>query len=586
MRKFSTFILPLLLLVAGYVVWYDAPSDHKKMVTMVTKFQLDKEKTLAYKVHSSTQLEIFMQGASRQQKAIFDAVLNVRIVKKTDTAATALMQLSSIAFDTGIATLDKALTHLYASPFIVEIATDGTILSRDFNGTYEDYQGLSQLLDMFQCRLKNSTDYTQEEQVTDGTLTAHYRRTMQQITKEVTHFQTAASAGYTKKMLRAITHFKIDTQWLLSAKMDEKSEIYMGRTKNATSHIVASIQRSDDLIDPTLMIWQFNGSINKLKERYHKKPTQGYFKRLEMKLKKERFAHSGTTIATLLDMFDPNDLHSLEKLVDFLKLYPQKATVLYDAIKQSGDKRAAALINVLELAGTPKAQQVLTQIASSEAFQHMNQLRAIIALGGVEKPTEETIDYLWEKWQQREDMDKLDLSNTSILSLGILGSKSEQSSKIRQHLKEAYSQAMDENAKRRILLLSMQNADARYFKSEIFEALEDQNPNVKGAAVKALRGIDSDEVREHLSTLMITKEEVNVRRRVAKVLQSIPPDRQLIEQARKNLFQESDNLVRRELIRYLWKHRSQFPENITTLQRLRTIERDPENQKLLVRYGF
>ncbi len=587
MKKTTGLFLLLLLAAAGYLLWQN--SSRITQTVLGRTFDLNKGTSRAYRLHSSSLIELYAEGGSRQQRVTFDAVLNFRVVAKNTAAATVLMQLADIRFHTGTNSLDKVLAKLYAPPFIVDFATDGTIVSRDFSGTFDDYKGLSQMLDMLQCRLENASTYSSEENVTDGTLTARYERDLNQPVSIVKHgisLRMSPSAKYTKTLLHSETVFHIDREWLSGVEAKEVSEIAIGSAKNATSHLSLSVTRDDTLIDRSLAVWKFDGDIDTLRRQFRKKSTASYFKKMEKKLKKERFEKSGTTIASLLENSDPADPKSLDKLVDFLKLYPQKAAALYDAIRHSGDKKAAALINVLELAGTPEAQHILTRIVSAEDFGHMNRIRAVIALGGVERPTDESIAFLWNTYTQREDASQKDLSNTSLLSLGILGPKSGQPSQIEQKLKDEFVQAAGDNEKKRVLLLSMQNADAENFEPQIFEALDDNSPNVKDAAVKALHGVDNPKVREHLLKLFTTTEDVKVRRRLVRTLMSIPPDDRLMQRARKNLFDDPDNLVRKEIILYLFRYRSLYPENISTLERFKKVERDPNNQRLLIEKGF
>ncbi len=577
----------LLFTAAGYLLWHNSSGILQPVLERT--FSLNEGTSRAYRLHSSSLIEIYTQGGSQQQRVTFDAVLNFRVVAKDSTTAATLIQLSDIRFHTGMDSLDKALAKLYASPFIVDFATNGSIVSRDFKGSFDDFKGLSQMLDMLQCRLENATEYSIEENVTDGTLSARYERDLKHPSTVVKHgirFHMSPSAGYTKKLLHSNITFQTDQVWLSAVEAGEVSEIYIGSVKNATSHVSLSVTRDDTLIDRSLAVWKFDGDIDALRRRYREKSTTSYFKNMEKKLKKERFEKNGTTIASLLENSDPNDPASLDKLVDFLKLYPQKVTALYDAIRQSNDKKAAALINVLELTGTPEAQHILTRIAASEDFGHMNQIRAVIALGGIEAPTNESVAFLWDTAAQRENASQKDLSNTSLLSLGILGPKSVQQSQIEQKLKDEFIQASDDNEKKRILLLSMQNANAENFEPQIFEALDNDSPNIRDAAIKALHGVDNAKVRERLLKLFTTTEDVKVRRRLVRTLMSIPPDDRLMERARKNLFDDPDNLVRKEIILYLFRYRSLYPENISTLEQFKKVERDPNNQRLLIEKGF
>lgn len=117
--------------------------------------------------------------------------------------------------------------------------------------------------------------------------------------------------------------------------------------------------------------------------------------------------------------------------------------------------------------------------------------------------------------------------------------------------------------------------------------LQNSNSNsVKSAAVKALRSQNRDEVREKLLPLFNTHEDLLVRRKVIQTLLTIDTNDQLMSKARENILKDDDHRVRNSLIMYLLKYKEQYPENINTLKQLRKIERDRDNQILLIKNGF
>jgi hypothetical protein len=590
MKKAFTLAILLSLLGIGVYLLTQHTGDDQRKSAPQGDYLLSEKLERAYRLESESLIDINAHKQHQVQRISFQAVLNFKVVKRTEERATALLQLSNIRFDSHIPTLNEAMTQLYQKIFIIDLAPDGRIVGRYFKGNDEDYSGLSQLIDMLQCILKPSDVYSLDENISEGIVKANYERLPESpstIHKHNTDFLFFKEPNYTKNILLSDITYILDKEWLHEVKGKEKSLVTINTENTAVSLNTLKLIQDNRLIDKTLEIWQFQGDIDNLRQRYNKdNDTVSFFKILENKAKRESIKQKGDTIDTLLAGFDPEDPKAFEELADFLRLYPEAAQKLYQAIKNADDKEASALINALEVAGTPPAQHVLTQIAADEGFGHMNQLRAVIALGGIDTPTDESIDFLWQVYHSRETSNQQDLSNTAILSLGIAGPKSSKKLDTLQQIKDEFAQADNDKSKKKVLLLTMQNADAENFESEIFEALNDNSPNVRSAAVKALRGMHSQKALERLLQLFTVDEELSVRRRVIQTLLHLNTTEALMQRARENLFKESDNLVRKGIILYLIKYKDTYPENIKTLTEFRTIEKDARNQRLLIENGF
>jgi hypothetical protein len=581
----------LILLSVGIGVSQLLTPKHNqgKPLMMITSFLFDKEQKNTYELSMQSNMKLFAFDRSQLVHTQIEGVLNLNFIKKTPKKAIALMQLSKLSINTTDDRTDRALEHLYSQIFIVELAYDGKIIKSYFKGNQDDYKGLKQLLEMLQVVLVNKLKYVIEQPEEEGTLIMHYQRdanNTKHLYKQRTRQKNQNRAKAYKKIIKSDFDIKINEQWIQSLNIHEEIIVYAGKKKLIESRNHITLIQNNSLLDDTLAIWKYRDDINQMIQEYQNSPKESYFKQVEKNATIAYFTENKMTLQSLLDDLKENDLLQLNKIVKFITLYPDEAEKLYNAIRDADEDISSALINVLERSGTPQAQKVLRDIAQSEEFDYMNHLRAFIAMGGLAEPTDESIDFLWKMYEKRDTPTDKDLSNTSLLSLGILGPKSQKEEELQRKLKDEYILNSDDNFRKKIVLLSMQNANAENFKPEIFDALNDKSTLVKTAAIKALRKLDTDEVRVKMLQLFNINEAVEVRRKVIKTLLSIDTNAQLMQRARENLLTDSDNLVRKGIILYLLKNDTLYQENREVLQKFKYIEKDKENQILLIKNGF
>lgn len=77
----------------------------------------------------------------------------------------------------------------------------------------------------------------------------------------------------------------------------------------------------------------------------------------------------------------------------------------------------ASIINALELSGTPEAQKALISIIRGNHQLPLDRIRAIVALGGIQNPTTNTLNTLWNQVGKRATPLSIEMSNTAALAL-------------------------------------------------------------------------------------------------------------------------------------------------------------------------
>jgi hypothetical protein len=570
------------LIGLGVYIFFAASQEKKEPEKLSSSYLFDAELKRVYALKSSSKFKIYLDDLSTADDGFaLEGVLNFRVLKKKDAKIFTLFQLSQLKIDSSNTLLNSELEKLYSELFVVVFSKDGEILEEYFKYKKEDYKGLMQLLDILQIRLRQKHSYELNERNTEGVVVSAYTRESNTIKKQRKRFVSMNESVLDYNISASNIDIEIDPHWIVSLDAQETLEIYENKHKILWSTNIYSIKQDERLYDPSLEIWRYQDSAEDLIKRYLKKDKLSYLKKIRQKAKKEFFQQNNIDINFIMKGISSyDDFHSLKELEEYITLYPESTHQLYGYIKNSQDRLSAHLINVLENSSTKEAQELLVKIASDSEFEHVDNLRAIIALGGVENPQNSSIEHLWLRYMMREDKEQKELSDTAILSLGALSKKAEDPQGIREKIRGAFYDAQSVSQKRAILL-GMQNADSKEFSSEIDDALKDNNSLVRSTAVKALRSIDSDETREKLYALFDADEHRRVRKAILSTLRSIKTDKNLMQKARENLFKEDDNLIRKDIIKYLYKNKELYPQNIDTLQEFSPYEKDKENKNLL-----
>ncbi len=589
MKKAVTAML-LLLTGAAYVFLSDSgsrkPPLHSFGPTCGNIYTYRNEKNL-YRLSSKSTLRMFAYDRSRPVTAVVEGVLNVRFVQHERNGTLTLMQLSELNISIGDPSLETALKHVYTQPFAVRLSSDGRILDYYFKGNDKDAAGLQQIIGRLQIVLKKGSGYTVDEKTVEGTAHALYQRSAGRpcaLHKRRRGFDEGKQ-NHRTSIISSRIDAEIDGSWLVSLTSEEMVEVTVSDRKISEGRILTSLRKISRPPDEGLEIWRFNGDIGLLINRYRKDGDESYLEKTAMQSKKRYIEKHAITLDTLLLGLKDNDPNQLIRIADYLILYPERTKALLPVIGNADSMTAAALIDVLARAGTPQAQSALREIAGKGTFDQNRHVQAMIALGNLSRPTGETVDFLWKASSERETPEEKELSDTAILSAGRLAEVMDDGDAIREKLKDGYAGAGDDRSKRTALLLGMQNAGAENFEPEIFDALDDSDPHVGSAAVKALEGRNSRTVRERLLPLFDSPYP-EVRRQLIRTLLTIDTDDLLMSKARENALHESDSGIRYDLIRYLLKYTGRYPGNIETLKTLRQKERNRDNRLLLIRNGF
>jgi len=265
----------------------------------------------------------------------------------------------------------------------------------------------------------------------------------------------------------------------------------------------------------------------------------------------------------------------LAKMQALLDDCPELADMIPDRIAQGdlADLTASALIHVLAMSGSARAQTALISIATDARQTKQNQLRAVIDVGGVARPQRIVSDHLWALTAHRSF--DAEMANTAILALGRIGKtlreqRSSDYAELSEGLQAALRASMSPGEKSAVLAAVANTRDPS-FVSEAAIHLGAPTPQERGAAAKALAHLPGS--REVLRNALELEKDPYVRSCLAQGLVAAgEPTEQTLALANSSITRESDADTRFALARYLGENLETYPQGRATLERLLETE--------------
>jgi HEAT repeat protein len=162
---------------------------------------------------------------------------------------------------------------------------------------------------------------------------------------------------------------------------------------------------------------------------------------------------------------------------------------LLDPTKHT-DLTASTLIHAMKMAGHPPAQDALAALALDPRLAQQNRLRATIDLGGVEAPTSETQQRLWQLSEGAFDARSTELATTATLALGRIGrtmrvAGDPEYALLRDRLQGSLLAAHDDDGRAALLTAAGNTADPE-LRPAVASAMNASSPRLRTAAAKAL----------------------------------------------------------------------------------------------------
>lgn len=515
---------------------------------------------------------------NRAMQLRMEGVLAYRTLEVDATGVTAGMRF--IAMDmtmdgAGDAGVNRALT----TPFRVRFDSSGLPLSFDFPAAVvaAHREVLENLVRMFQVVIDDGDSWQTQESNASGRYEAIYASTSPATLEK--NKQRYLQAGTTAAVpevvsVEAIT-LDANRDWISGMVVDETLVTRDPGSPPVTVKNHATIQLQHTQKAPAANTWRFQAAAP---PRDEEAPDTLPATSLTPEEARRQLA---ANISALDSTVEGRSI-LIHRVRDLLLVDDQLPEVLLETMRTGDltDRTRADLYLAFELAGTPAAQAALGAVLMDTSWPPQDALRAIVALGGVARPTVDTLATLWDlAFSDLADTARRDLPGTATLAIGSLGgtlrsSDDTQYLSVRADLLAGAASA-SKPEKRAVFLYALGNtADPDpALQRDIVPYLDDPEPRVRRAAARTLGKLGTDQVAEELMQSVVREGNPEVRASLVEALASWQtPTPAAMEWTRNALVHETDENARLNMAVMLGNNMAQFPENRVLLQAMLETE--------------
>ena len=473
---------------------------------------------------------------------------------------------------------DSESNRVLASPFRVRFDAEGILLAFEFPGqlSAEHRALIEEIVRTFATSVRSESSWIVEETHATGSYVAKYQRDgEEQLRKTKLDYKSPGPAAPRVQVVHSEASIRLDPtiDWIAGMVVDETltMEPQAGVVVTVKTRAKIEILPDSDLLAAVGVStpWEFPASAPPAQlglDTRNKARGDRSIEQLSQDLRADLAALDGSGEGRSV---------LVHRLRDLLLMEEELATLLLNEmnVQELQDRTRADLFLVFELAGTAKAQEALCRVVSEPKWSQKDGTRALVAMGGLEKPTPETIDVLWQTSKNRSSTLAADYANTAALSIGSLGSRmlgedSAGYSALRQQLTSASWAARDAR-ERSILVMALGNTGDPTLSRELVSFLEDDDSGVRQSVARALIKLGVEEVADDLLLRLEHEPSGKVRATLAGALATWKePSSEAMMSMRGALPSERDDSTRFHMAQFLGRNLAQFPENRAALENL------------------
>lgn len=469
---------------------------------------------------------------------------------------------------------DAQVNRALESPFRVRFDRSGRPLGFEFPATLaqEHRDILENTVRMFQLVLDGGDSWDTEESNANGRYRAHYERAPAgAINKHKSHYLPSIT-GAPVPEVESVESIALapGNDWLTSMTLDENIVIADSASVPVQVTNLATIELLDINSRFAAGDWAFPASPE---------PEVALDPRASAPALSPREAQQqlAVSVEELQDAVDDRSL-VIHRLRDLLRADDSLPQALIETLRSEelADRTRADIYLAFELAGTPASQAALVSVLADSNWPPADAMRAIVALGGMSEPTDDTLATLWGlALSDLDATDRRDLPGTAALAIGSIGNSLRQDdapdyAALRAELLVSASTA-DAPAQRAVFLYALANtADPdRLLKRDLVSYLDDPSAEVRSAAARTLERLGADQVAAEVLTRARQESSAQARASMLAALGDWQaPTDEAMQWARVALQQEGDEQVRYQIAVMLGNNLDAFPENRVALQAL------------------
>jgi len=481
-------------------------------------------------------------------------------------------------------TVDTEINHALSAPFRVRFASDGMPVAFEFpaNISSQTRKMLENLAQTFQVSIDGSDTWVAQESNGNGSYEAVYKRSGPlQLDKSKRKFSASPASMLAGANITSTEQLRLDPayDWINVMKVDEelKTTGSAGPKMTISNHATLELQPGVQLtLTPEL--WRFAAAAaadNTAARITHPVPD----------ISAEDARKQIQSTIPELDTAKQGRMVLVHRLRDLLRVDESLPAVLLDILQtqQLSDRTRADLYLVFEQAGTDSAQAALVSVFTDNSrWSSRDALRAIVAMGGIDEPNQDSIAALWNMALNTEsDRESQRVASAATFALGSLGnmmkvsSNPEYDSLRSSLLNNALSGANDKQ--RSDYVVALGNTQDSTLAYEIVNLLDDDAPSIRRATAQSLGMLGVDQVADTLVSSYKQEDNSQVRSAITESLQSwTEPSDSAMAMFRQTVRIEADESTRYNIAVLLGENLDEFPENESVLREI--IRNEPSRR--------
>lgn len=481
-------------------------------------------------------------------------------------------------------TVDSETNRALSAPFRVRFASDGMPVAFEFPAdvSSQNRKMLENLVQTFQISIDGADMWVAQESNGNGSYEAVYKRSGPlQLDKSKRKFSAPPASMLAGASITSTEQLRLDPayDWINVMKVDEelKTTGSAGPKMTISNHATLEVQPGVQLtLTPDL--WRFAAAAaadNTAAGITHPVPD----------ISAEEARKQIQSTIPELDTAKQGRMVLVHRLRDLLRVDESLPAVLLEILQtqQLSDRTRADLYLVFEQAGTDSAQAALVSVFTDNSrWSSRDAMRAIVAMGGIDEPNQDSIAALWNTALNTEsDSDNQRIASAATFALGSLGntmkvsSNPEYDSLRTSLLNNALSGANDKQ--RSDYVLALGNTQDSTLAYEIVNLLDDDAPSIRRATAQSLGMLGVDQVADTLVSSYQQEDNSQVRSAITESLQSwTEPSDSAMALFRQTVRTEADESTRYNIAVLLGENLDKFPQNETVLREI--IRNEPSKR--------
>ncbi len=534
---------------------------------------------------------------AKKSRIVLSAQMDFRVLDRNQSTVLLSLTLSHIQLDLGNPILENALTRLYQSNVIIAASPDGHFRHYYYPGIPKDFKGLLTLYAMLQYVCKPDDTYESTGTSPLGTCLARYRWHHGVLHKSRLRYLTMVQPEQDYHILHSEYRIAVtrESPWIDRIDADETVEVsHQGAPifRTETTLRITPLQHVKS-VATTQAQEKPRRSVQDTLRRYQRMmqhpASKSIWKQIETLSQKTYFEQHGITSDSLIAAMEESRTFQNDfTLKHYLQLYPEEMVKVSEIIqKNRGSSLSGRLIHVLEMVGTPQATDILSQIVQEDEAPLIDRERAVIAMGGIKRPTDAMVNTLRDlSLSEDKDEDSSRLSNDAVYALASLSTRTDTDTKNNiQHTLRDWISSGEDAARRSTAFQAAIESDPVAFRDTILTYIESNDPKLQLLAIDGAGRLDDPEAKEKLIEIVTNPsslERVRNASFVALMHQGTANER-AVSEAKKILDTQTSRSTRRAAVDYLCRTLSAFPENSTLLRTRLSTEHDPYIIKQIIR---